>query len=147
MDTNPAHVEPSMIPFIKEISTGKSDGDYVKLKLCRDPKSSTSDIYEFRISLFDYDKPEEFLLSVWDFKMTLVATGTLEIDVKVQYLFTLVRGEVLRQFDLLSDDMENTDTSLTVDYLLKGLAWYFSPVNSLSKQMRAVRHCMKKHAA
>ena len=59
MDTNPAHVEPPPIPLIKEISTGKSDGDYVKLKLRRDPKSSTSDLYEFMISLFDHGDPEE----------------------------------------------------------------------------------------
>ena len=26
----------------------------------------------------------------------------------------------------MSADMENTDNSLTMDYLLKGLAWYFS---------------------
>ena len=37
----------------------------------------------------------------------------------------LFRGEALRQFGLLSADVENTDTSLNVDYLLKGLAWYF----------------------
>ena len=33
-------------------------------------------------------------------------------------------GGALRQFDLLSDDVKNTDTPLDVDYLLKGLAWY-----------------------
>ena len=49
----------------------------------------------------------------------------LETNAKVQYICKLVCGEVLRQFDLLSDDVENTDTSLTVDYPLKGLAYYF----------------------
>ena len=44
---------------------------------------------------------------------------------KVQYLCALLHGEALRQLDLLSADMENTDTSLYVDYLLKGLSWYF----------------------
>ena len=39
--------------------------------------------------------------------------------------------------------MENTDTPLDVDYLLKGLAWYFFPVNSFSKQNQAMRRCMK----
>ena len=46
MDTNPSHVEPPPIMLINEKSTVKSDGDYVKLNLRRDPKSSTSDIYE-----------------------------------------------------------------------------------------------------
>ena len=67
MDTNPAHVEPSPIPLIIETSTGKSDGGYVKLNICRDLTSSTSDLYEFRMSLFDHDEPEEFLLFVQNF--------------------------------------------------------------------------------
>ena len=99
MDTNPAHVEPSMIPFIKEISTGKSDGDYVKLNLGIDPTSSTSDLYEFRVSSFDHDRSEEFLLFFQNFKMNLVATETLETDATVQYICTFVYGEALRQFD------------------------------------------------
>ena len=81
-DTNPAHVEPSPIPLIKELSTGKSDGDYVKLKLRRDPTSSMSDLYEFRMSLFFHGEPEEFLLFVWNFQMTLAATVTVETEAK-----------------------------------------------------------------
>ena len=52
--------------------------------------------------------------------MTLAATGTLDMGANNNYLCTLVRGESLRQFDLLSADIENMDTYLTVDYLLKG---------------------------
>ena len=63
---------------------------------------------------------------------------------KVKYLFTLVRGEALRQFDLLYAEMENKDISSNVDYLLKGLAWYFFSVDLLSKQNRAMRRCMIK---
>ena len=59
----------------------------------------------------------------------------------------LVHGELLRQFDLMYADVENTDTSLDVDYLLKGLAWYFSPVDLISKQKRAMRRCIKNQAA
>ena len=67
--------------------------------------------------------------------MTLEATGTLETDVKVQYLRTIVHRETLRQFDFLSSDVENTDISLIVDYLLKYLAWYFLPCKfSLKKK-------------
>ena len=57
----------------------------------------------------------------------------------------LVRGKVLRQFDLLSADLENMYTSLNMDYILKGLEWYRFPVNSLSKQKREMCRCMKKH--
>ena len=54
VETNPSFVEPPPIPFIKETSTGKSDGDYVKLNLRIDTTSSMSDLYEFRMSLFDH---------------------------------------------------------------------------------------------
>ena len=95
-DTNQAHIEPPTIPLVKEISTGKSDGYYVKLKLWIDTESSTSDLYEFKMSLFDHDKPEEFLLFVWNFQMNLVDTGMLETEIKVKYLCTLVRGGIYR---------------------------------------------------
>ena len=96
------------------------------------------------MSLFDHGKPEEFFLFVGNFKMTLMATGVLETDAKVQYFHTLARGDKLSQFGLLSADVDNTDTSITVDYLLKGLAWYFPSVNLLSKKKRAIRLGMKK---
>ena len=67
MNTNPSHVEPPLIPLVQKISTGKSDGDYVKLKLCKDPMSSTSELYEFRMSLFDHCQLEEFLLFMRNF--------------------------------------------------------------------------------
>ena len=111
------------------MSTGKSDGDYIILKLRRYPMYSTSELYELRMSLFDHGKPEECILFFLNFKMTLAATGMLETNAKVQYLCTLVRGEELRQFDLLYANVKNIDTSLTVEYLPKGLGWYFPPVN------------------
>ena len=40
---------------------GKLDKDFVNLKLHRDPTSSTLDLYEFRMSLFENGDPEEFL--------------------------------------------------------------------------------------
>ena len=68
VETNPNHVEPPPNPIIKETSTGKSDGDYVKLKLRRDPTSSVSDLYELRMSLFDHGDPEEFFCLFGTFK-------------------------------------------------------------------------------
>ena len=56
-DTILAHVEPTLIPSVKETPTGKSDGDYVKLKLRIYPKSSTLDLYDFGMSLFDHVEP------------------------------------------------------------------------------------------
>ena len=123
--TNPAHVEPPPIPLMKETTTGKPDGDYVKLKLRIYPTFSTLDLYGFRMSLFDHGETEEFLSFICNFQMNLAATGTLDTEAQVQYLSKIFLGEVLRQFYLMYYDAENTDTSLNMDDLLKGLAWYF----------------------
>ena len=74
-----------------------------------------SDLYEFNMYLFDHGNTEEFLLFIRNFNMNLAATGTLDMDENIQYLCTLVLGEALRQFDLLSADLENTET-LNLDY-------------------------------
>ena len=95
------------------------------------------------MSLSDHGGPYEFLLFVRNFQMTLASTGTLETEVKFQYLRTLVRGEALRWLDFVSADAKSIEALLYVDYLLNGLAWYFPPVNSLSKQKRAKRCRMK----
>ena len=57
---------------------------FVKLKLHRDATSPTSDLDDLKMSLFDNDEPEEFLLVVRDFNMTLGASGTLEAGAKYQ---------------------------------------------------------------
>ena len=98
-------MEPLRIPLIKWMCNGKSDENCVQLKLHRDPTPSTLDLYEFKKYLFDHGYPEEFLLFVRNFNMNLTATGTLDIDVNIQYMCTLFRGEALRQIDLLSADV------------------------------------------
>ena len=78
--------------------------------------------------LFDNGDPEEFLLFELNFDMTLAASGTLETGAEIQYLCTLVRGKALRKFEVLSADVESTET-LNVEYIIKGLELYFSTVN------------------
>ena len=58
---------------------------------------------------------------VRNFNMTLAESGTPEAGAKIRYLCTLVRREALRHFDLLSADVESTQT-LNVDEIIKGLA-------------------------
>ena len=62
--TTHPHVEHPPIPLIKETHDGNSGKYSVKLKLRRDPTSSMSELYEFKISLFDNDNPEEFYYSL-----------------------------------------------------------------------------------
>ena len=75
--------------------------------------------------------------------MTLAASGMLEAGAKVQYLHTLVHGEVLCHFDSFSADMESTNP-LTVENIVKGLVLYFFSENSLSKLKRVMRRGTRK---
>ena len=137
-----AHFNPPNILLLKEFYNVKSEKYLVKLKLHRYLTLSTSNFYEFKMYLFENGEPEEFLLFVCNFNMTLTASGTLEAGTKLQYLRTIVRREVLRWFDLLSAYVESTET-LDVDYIIRGLAQYFYHVNFLSKQKHEMRHGMK----
>ena len=82
-----------------------SETKILLIKLYRDNKSSTQERYEFKMSLFEHDNPEDFLLFIRNINMTLEETGMLDMGTKIQYLLLLVHGEALRQFELLSDDI------------------------------------------
>ena len=69
------------------------------MKFCRDNTSENLDMSKFKIYLFDNRKPEEFLMFVQIFNMTIDALGTLTYNAKLQYIHTLVHGEALCQFD------------------------------------------------
>ena len=76
-ELNHPHIEPPPITLNKEKHNGKSENDFVKLKLRRDPMLCLSDLYEFKISFFENDEPDKFLLFIRNFNMTLAASGTL----------------------------------------------------------------------
>ena len=63
------------------------------------------------MSLFDNGDPEEFLLFVRNFNMTIVASGTQEAGAKSQYLRNIVHIEALRQFDSLCADVKSKQNS------------------------------------
>ena len=69
-----------------------SEKYFVKIELRRDPTSSTSDLYEDKISLFEHGNLEDFILLICNLNMNLAATGTLEMNAKIQYLRRLVHG-------------------------------------------------------
>ena len=78
------------------VNYSKSNAEWdkccVKIKLRRDPESEKSVLYEFKMALFDNGDPDEFLLFVCNFQMTLKASGTLADSAKIQYIRTLLRG-------------------------------------------------------
>ena len=116
-----AHVDPPTIPLIKQRHGGKPDKCFVKFKLRRDPTSSTSGLYEFKMSLFDNGDSELFLLFIRHFNMTLMVSGMLDTGAKYQYLCTHFCIEAFLQFDSLSTDAEGTK-NLNVDLIIRGLA-------------------------
>ena len=60
------------------------------------------------MDLFDNGNPDEFLLFIHNFNTTLEEPGTLKASANIQYLHTLVRGEVLHWFDNFSDEVGST---------------------------------------
>ena len=104
---------------------------------------SESDLYEFKISLFNNGNPEEFLLFVCDFNMTIPASGTLDTSTKVKYLCMIFHVYVLRHFDSLSAGVESTNP-LTLEAIVLELGAYFFPVNSLLQKKRTMRHGIRK---
>ena len=70
-------MDPPLIPLIKSKNYEKSDKDRVKMKLLRDPISQKLDLHELKMALFDNGEPEELLLFVRNFNMTLKASVML----------------------------------------------------------------------
>ena len=107
---NQSHVELPLIPLIIVINDGESDKKIVNLKFCGYPKSSTSDLYEFRVSVFDNGNPEGFLLFMSNFNMNLAVTRIMDTGTKIQYLSIIVHGIALCQFESFSADVESMET-------------------------------------
>ena len=105
------HVDPPPINLIKSKNDAKWENYCVKIKLRRDPTSEKSDLYEFKMSLFDNGNTEEFLLFVWNFQMNLKASGELSTSKNIQYLVTLLRREALRQIYMFSVEVGDTTTT------------------------------------
>ena len=91
------------------------------------------DLYEFKMALFENGDPEEFLLIVGNFQISLKASGTLASGANIQYLGTLVRGKALRHLDTFSGELVST-TSENLKSIIFGLCIYFFPFNVLSKK-------------
>ena len=90
-------------------------------KLRRDPMTETSELYELKMAFFDNIKPEQFLLFINNSNMTIEASGTFKSGANIQYLPTLVRGDALRQFDTLSDEV-GIYTPEKLMYIILGLS-------------------------
>ena len=140
------HVDPPTISLIKRMNGEKPNTDSVKIKLRRDPTPGKLDLYEFKMVFFDNIEPQEFLMFIRNFNMTLKASGTLKSSAKIQCLCTLTRGEEVHHFDMLSSELGSATTENLTSVIL-GLGMYSFPINALSKKKCVMRHRMgKTHA-
>ena len=80
------------------------------------------------MALFENGYPEDFLLFMQNFNMTLAASAMLMKGAKNQDLCTIVCGEALRQFDSLPDDVEGMNRIIVKTTIL-GLDLYLPPAN------------------
>ena len=62
----------------------------------------------------------KIVLFAHNFKRNPKAPGTLQDAAKIQYLRTLVCGEALREFDILSADFE-----IITPLILEAIFWYW----------------------
>ena len=131
------HMKTPQIPLIKNNHRDKREKDCVKLQLNRDPTSDKLDLCEFKMTLHDNGDTEDFMFFVRHFNTTPAASGTLEIYAKVQYLHTLVSGELLCWFHLLSAGVEGTNP-LTVKNYYFWVGCLIFPVNQISKKKSAM---------
>ena len=77
------------------------------------------------MAIFDNGDLEKFLLFISNFNINSEASGVLVDNTKIQYLCTLLLGEVLSQFDMLYSEIGST-TSEKLKSIILGLGTYFS---------------------
>ena len=78
-----------------------------------------------------------------DLKTATDGTGTTSATRKIHFLRTMLRGEALREFDVLAGQVGSM-TNGHIKLIKEGLIGYFPPINTLTKQKRAIRHTMWK---
>ena len=110
----------------------------------QDPSSATSKTYELKFPMFKNGKPEEFLQMMKYFNTATDGTGTTPTKRKTQFLLTMLRGEALREFDVLSSQVGST-TNGHIKFIKEFLLGYFPPINILNNQKRAMRRAIQKH--
>ena len=88
--------------------------------------------------------PEAFYVLLRNFKTTINRTGTKTLAGQINYLFMMLCGEVLRDFDKLASQNNGTMND-HLKHTQEGLSGCFFPINSLSKHKRTMRQAMSKY--
>ena len=81
--------------------------------------------------------------TIKDFKTATDGTGTTSVTGKIQFLRNMLRREAPREFNDLAGQVAVT-TITHLKFIKERLLWQNPPVNSLTKQNRAMRRTMRK---
>ena len=92
------------------------------------------------MACFSVIKPEEFLLLLQNFNITVEASVMLVANAKLQYINMLLCVEALSQFNTLWYQVGST-TIAYLNQVILGLGTYFFPMNLLK---RAICRIMRK---
>ena len=95
------------------------------------------------MNMFDYGQPEEFLSLLRNFKIATDGAGTTTPSGIIDYLRTMLRGHVLREFGKLQSQYGDT-TNNYLKLIHEGLLEYIFPINALSKKKREIRRAICK---
>ena len=90
------------------------------------------------MNTFDDGQPEEFLSLLRNFNIVIDGTGNTTPSGRINYLRTMLSGQALREFDKLQSQYRGA-TNNRLKLIQEGLLEYFFPINSLSKQRRAMK--------
>ena len=123
-------------PLSKIKNDEKSDKDCVKIKFHRYPTSKKSDLYKIKLALFDDGKPEEFLLFIRNFNMTLEASGMLVYITNIQYFCMMLWRRVTSVWHVVCWGGKYNQRKFKPLYL--GFRNVLSTINVLSKQKRVM---------
>ena len=88
-------------------------------------------------------EPENFLLFVQNFNITINASVMLASNKKLQYLRNLIHGEELSQYYNLCAQFRSTTMAHLNPFIL-GIGTYFFTFNALSKPKRVVQRGTRK---
>ena len=93
------------------------------------------DLYKFKKALFYNGNLKYSLLFIWNFQITLEATGALNSSASIKYICTLLRVKSLHHTANLSVKLGNTNTT-HFKLILLDLGTYIFPFNEVSKNKK-----------
>ena len=95
------------------------------------------------MDLFENSEPEELPLFVRYFRNNIKATGETPAADRIQYMYILLSGDSLHEFETLVGQIGCTNNR-NLTQIIFGLGTYLFPINSLSKKHCLMCHRMRK---